>query len=50
MKSKHKEYILEVLHERLSLLNERTEQEWIDADDPKALELTLLYEAIVALG
>ena len=50
MKSEHKEYILEVLHERLSLLDERTEQEWIDANDPKALELQLLYEAIVAFG
>ena len=28
----------------------RTEQDWIEADDPKALELQLLYEAIVAFG
>ena len=49
-KSEVKTYILEVLHERLSLLDERTEQEWIDANDPKALELKLLYEAIVAFG
>ena len=50
MKIEHKEYILEVLHEKLEILDMRTEQDWIEADDPKALELQLLYEAIVAFG
>ena len=48
MKSEHKEYILEVLHEKLEILDMRTEQDWIEADGPKAHELQLLYEAIVA--
>ena len=46
MKSEHKEYILEVLHERLSFLDERTEQEWIDRNDPKGKEMKLLSEII----
>ena len=50
LKTEHKEYILEVLHEKLEILDMRTEQDWIEANDPKALELKLLYEAIVAFG
>ena len=46
MKSEHKEYILELLLERLSLLDERTEQEWEDAADPKGLEMIILAETI----
>ena len=49
MKSEHKEYILEVLHERLSFLDERTEQEWIDRNDPNAEEHKLLAEILVNL-
>ena len=40
------EYILDVLQERLSLLDERTEQEWEDAADPKGEEMKILIEAI----
>ena len=40
------EYILDVLQERLSLLDERTEQEWEDAADPKGQEMKILIEAI----
>jgi len=40
------EYILDLLQERLYLLDERTEQEWIDAADPKGSEMKLLIESI----
>ena len=40
------EYVLDVLRERLSLLDERTEQEWEDAADPKAQEMIILAETI----
>ena len=40
------EYVLDVLRERLSLLDERTEQEWEDAADPKGQEMIILAETI----
>ena len=48
MKSEHKEYILELLLERLSFFDEMSEQEWIDRDDPKGLEMKFLNETIDA--
>ena len=45
-KSEVKTYILEVLHERLSFFDERTEQEWEDAADPKGKEMKFLIEVI----
>ena len=45
-KSEVKTYILEVLHERLSFFDERTEQEWEDAADPKGKEMKFLTEVI----
>ena len=44
MKSEHKEYILELLLERLSFFDEMSEQEWIDRNDPKGKEMKLLSE------
>ena len=49
MKSEHKEYILEVLTERLSFFDEMSEQEWIDSNDPNAEEHKLLAEILVNL-
>ena len=46
MKSEHKEYILEILLERMSFFDERTEQEWEDAADPKGKEMKFLIEVI----
>ena len=46
MKSEHKEYILELLLERLSFFDEMSEQEWIDRNDPKGKEMKLLSEII----
>ena len=46
MKTEHKEYILEILLERLSFFDEMSEQEWIDRNDPKAKEMQLLAEVI----
>ena len=46
MKSEHKEYILEILLERLSFFDEMSEQEWIDRNDPKGKEMKLLSEII----
>ena len=46
MKKKHKEYILEVLTERLSFFSEMSKQEWIDRDDPNAKEMKLLSKII----
>tara|TARA_R100000781_G_scaffold11639_1_gene10575 strand:- start:1621 stop:1770 length:150 start_codon:yes stop_codon:yes gene_type:complete len=48
MKSKHKEYILELLLERLSFFDEMSEQEWIDRNDPKGKEMKLLSEIIAS--
>ena len=45
MKSEHKEYILEVLHEKLEILDMRTEQDWEDSGDPNAEELAMLDQA-----
>ena len=49
MKSEHKEYILEILLERLSFFDEMSEQEWIDRNDPKGKEMKLLSEIIANL-
>ena len=46
MKQDHKEYILELLLERLSFFDEMSEQEWIDRKDPKGKEMKLLSEII----
>ena len=48
MKSEHKEYILEILLERMSFFDEMSEQEWIDRDDPKGEEMKLLSEIIAS--
>ena len=48
MKQDHKEYILEVLTERLSFFDEMSEQEWIDRNDPKGEEMKLLSEIIAS--
>ncbi len=46
MKREHKEYILEILLERMSFFDEMSEQEWIDRNDPKGEEMKLLSEVI----
>ena len=46
MRKENKEYLFDLLQERLSLLDERTEQEWIDRNDPKGEEMKLLSEII----
>ena len=46
MKSEHKEYILEILLERMSFFDEMSEQEWIDRADPKGQEMKLLKQTI----
>ena len=46
MRKQNKEYLFDLLQERLSLLDERTEQEWEDAADPKGKEMKLLSEII----
>ena len=46
MRTRNKEYLFDLLQERLSLLDERTEQEWEDAADPKGQEMKILIEAI----
>ena len=46
MKSEHREYILEILLERMSFFDEMSNQEWIDRNDPKAKEMQLLAEVI----
>ena len=48
MKNEHKEYILEILLERLSFFDEMSEQEWIDRNDPKGKEMKLLSEIIAS--
>ena len=46
MRKQNKEYLFDLLQERLSLLDERTEQEWEDAADPKGQEMIILAETI----
>ena len=46
MKSEIREYLFEVLLERLSHFDEMSEQEWIDRNDPKGKEMKLLSEII----
>ena len=46
MRKENKEYLYNLLQERLSLLDERTEQEWEDAADPKGQEMIILAETI----
>ena len=48
MKQEHKEYVLEILLERLSFFDEMSEQEWIDRNDPKGKEMKLLCEIIAS--
>jgi len=48
MKSEHKEYILELLFEKLEILDMRTETDWIEANDPKGKEMKLLSEIIAS--
>tara|TARA_Y100000114_G_scaffold103653_1_gene96816 strand:+ start:140 stop:499 length:360 start_codon:yes stop_codon:yes gene_type:complete len=50
MKTEHKEYILELLLERLSFFDEMSEQEWIDRDDPNGQEMKLLSEVITSFS
>ena len=44
--TRNKAYLFDLLQERLSLLDERTEQEWEDAADPKGQEMIILAETI----
>ena len=46
MRKENKEYLYDLLQERLSLLDERTEQEWEDAADPKGEEMIIFTETI----
>ena len=46
MKSEIREYLFEVLLERLSHFDEMSEQEWIDRADPKGQEMKLLKQTI----
>ena len=46
MKSEHKEYILELLLERLSFFDEMSEQELIERNDPIGQEMKLLNHTI----
>ena len=46
MRKQNKEYLFDLLQERLSLLDERTEQEWIERNDPKGQEMKLLKQTI----
>ena len=46
MKQELREYLFEVLLERLSHFDEMSEQEWIDRADPKGQEMQLLKETI----
>ena len=48
MKSEIREYLFEVLLERLSHFDEMSEQEWIDRNDPKGKEMKLLSEIIAS--
>ena len=48
MKSEIREYVVEVLLERLSHFDEMSEQEWIDRNDPKGKEMKLLSEIIAS--
>ena len=45
MRKENKEYLFDLLQERLSLLDERTEQDWEDSGDPNAEELAMLDQA-----
>ena len=46
MKSEIREYLFEVLLERLSHFDEMSEQEWIERNDPKGQEMKLLEQTI----
>ena len=45
MRKENKEYLYDLLQERLFLLDERTEQDWEDSGDPNAEELDMLDQA-----
>ena len=49
MKQEIREYISQILNNELYLLEERTEQVWIDCDDSNKNELKLCKEAIKQL-
>ena len=46
MKSEIREYLFEVLLERLSHFDEMSKQEWIERNDPKGQEMKLLKQTI----
>ena len=46
MKSEIREYLFEVLLERLSHFDEMSEKEWIERNDPKGQEMKLLKQTI----
>ena len=46
MRKANKEYLYDLLQERLSFFDEMSEQEWIDRNDPKGKEMRLLSEII----
>ena len=46
MRKENKEYLFDLLQERLSFFDEMSEQEWIDRNDPKGKEMKLLSEII----
>ena len=46
MKQEVREYLFEVLLERLSHFDEMSEQEWIERNDPKGQEMIILAETI----
>ncbi len=46
MKDEQWRYIFELLDDRLYQLDERTEQDWIECDDPKGKELKFLKKTI----
>ena len=49
MKQETREYISQILNNELYLLEERTEQYWIDCDDLNKNELKLCKDAIKQL-
>ena len=48
MRKENKEYLYDLLQERLSFFDEMSEQEWIDRNDPKGKEMKLLSEIIAS--
>tara|TARA_B100001093_G_scaffold315884_1_gene301376 strand:+ start:591 stop:755 length:165 start_codon:yes stop_codon:yes gene_type:complete len=46
MKVKQWDYIFDLLYERYHYLDERSEQEWLEAADPKGEELKFIEKTI----